>query len=170
MITITVEERKIVEDMMAKSKICYVSMIDKDGLPYVIPMNFGFQDDIIYLHSGPDSGSIKAIEENPNVCILFCSGHKLVYQHEDVACSYRARGSSIICRGQVKFENNLEEKVKALDIIMKQYVNRSFTYSQPALENVKIWKIEIESISCKIFGATNPKSRHYKDQDFSQYY
>jgi len=170
MITITVEERKVVDDMIAKSKICYVSMVDADGFPYVIPMNFGFKDDTIYLHSAPEGTSINALENNPNVCILFCSSSKIISQHEDVACSYRARGTSIMCRGKVKFEENLEEKAKALNIIMRQYTNREFTYSQPALENVKIWKINVDSITTKIFGAVNPKSRHYKDQDFSQYY
>lgn len=170
MITITVEERELMNDMIAKSKVCYVAMTDIDGFPYVLPMNFGFQDDILYLHSAPEGSSIKSLEVNPNVCILFCSDPSLVYQHENVACSYRMRGASVMCRGKVVFEEDFEEKVKALNFIMKQYSDRLFTYSRPAVENVKVWKIEIDSITTKIFGATNPKSRNYKDSDLSNYY
>lgn len=170
MITITVEERGFAESVIGSCKICTVAMIDTEGLPYLIPMNFGFEDDVIYLHSAPEGNSIKALNQNPNVCINFCSETGIKYQHEEVACSYRAKGSSVMCKGKVVFEDDFEEKVKALNAIMKQYTKRQFTYSRPAVENVKIWKVEIESISTKIFGAPNPRSRNYKDQDFSQFY
>lgn len=170
MITITVEERALMSDMISKCKICYISMVDVNGLPYVIPMNFGFDNDMLYFHSAQEGSSIKALENKPDVCILFCSEPKLTYQHQEVACSYRMKSSSIICRGKVVFEQDLDEKVKALNIIMKQYVNRNFTYSSPAVENVKIWRVEIEDISFKIFGAPNPKSRDYKDNNLTDYY
>lgn len=170
MITITVEERELMNDMITKSKVCYMSMIDTDGFPYVLPLNFGFENDVLYFHSAPEGSSISALEKNPNVCILFCSDPALVYQHEEVACSYRMRGSSVMCRGKVVFVEDIDEKIKALNVIMKQYTNKKFSYSEPAVKNVKVWKVEIDSITTKIFGAMNPKSKHYKDQDFSQYY
>lgn len=170
MITITVEERELMNDMIAKSKICYLSMIDTDGFPYVLPLNFGFENDVLYFHSAPEGSSISALEKNPNVCILFCSEPTLVCQHEEVACSYRMKGSSVMCRGKVVFVEDIDDKIKALNVLMKQYSNKKFSYSEPAVKNVKVWKVEIDTITTKIFGAVNPKSRHYKDQDFSQYY
>lgn len=170
MITITVEERELMNDMISKNKICYISMVDTNGLPYVLPMNFGFEDDVLYFHSAPEGTSISALEKNPNVCIVFCSDPILVHQHEEVACSYRMRGSSVMCRGKVEFIEEPDKKVEALNILMKQYSKKEFSYSEPAIKNVKIWRVEIDSITTKIFGAINPKSPHYKDQDFSQYY
>lgn len=164
MITVTIEERHLIEDIIAKNTICYVGMIDKEGLPYVIPMNFGYQDDIIYLHSAPEGSSIEALNINPNVCITFCTESTLTYQNKEVACSYRMKGASVICRGKVVFEENFQEKVKALDVIMKHYSGRSFTYSDPAVNNVRIWKVEIDSISTKVFGVPHPNSRNYKDK------
>lgn len=163
MLTVTVEERHIIDEIIKKNKLCYVGMIDTDGMPYVIPMNFGYRDDIIYLHSAQEGGSIKALEKNPNVCITFCNEPQLTYQNEEVACSYRMKGSSVICRGKVIFEEIFEEKVKALDILMEQYTNRPFTYSVPAINNVKVWKVEIDTISTKVFGVPHPNSRNYKD-------
>ncbi|NDV94152.1 pyridoxamine 5'-phosphate oxidase family protein [Dysgonomonas sp. 521] len=164
MITVTIEERHLIEDIIAKNTICYVGMTDKEGLPYVIPMNFGYQDDIIYLHSAQQGSSIEALNINPNVCITFCTESTLTYQNKEVACSYRMKGASVICRGKVVFEEDFQEKVKALDIIMKHYSSRSFTYSDPAVNNVRIWKVEIDSISTKVFGVPHPNSRNYKDK------
>lgn len=169
MITVTIEEQGLINEIIKKNKVCYVGMVDSDNMPYVIPMNFGFQDNIIYLHSGDEGDKIKFLEKNSNVCIVFCSEPSLVYQHEEVACSYRMKGSSVMCKGVVAFEENYDEKVKALDIIMGQYSEKKFTYSVPSVKNVKIWKIEITEITTKIFGAPHPKSTKYIDPDYTKY-
>ena len=163
MITVTVEEREIIDKIIRKNTICYVGLIDQEGLPYVIPMNFGYQGDTIYLHSGPESGSVEALKKNPAVCITFSHGHELIYQHQEVACSYRMKSSSVICRGKVDFECDYQKKVEALNIIMAQYSDREFTYSEPAVNNVLIWKIEIDSMSSKVFGMPHRNSKNYKE-------
>ena len=171
MITVTVEERALINEIIKKNKVCYVGMIDTDDMPYVIPMNFGFdcENNIIYLHSAPEGKSITSLEKNPDVCITFCSEPSLAYQHPEVACSYRMKGSSVICRGKVVFEEDFDRKIIALNAIMRQYSNKSFSYSDPAVKNVKIWKITLDSISTKIFGAPNPRGRNYKDEDLTKY-
>lgn len=161
--TITIEERHIIEEIISRNKVCYVGMTDINDKPYVIPMNFGYDNDVIYLHSGLEGGSIEALKINPDVCITFCTDAQLAYQNEEVACSYRMKASSVICRGRVVFEEDYNEKIKALDIIMKQYADRSFTYSEPAVNNVLVWKVEIEEISTKVFGVPHRNSRNYKD-------
>lgn len=164
MITVTVEERSLIDEIITKNTVCYVGMTDVDGMPYVIPMNFGYEGNIIYLHSAQEGGSIKALEKNPNVCITFCTEPILTYQDKDVACSYRMKGASVICRGSVIFEEDFDEKVKALNIIMKQYTERAFTYSVPAVNNVRIWKVEMDNVSTKVFGVPHPNSPNYKDK------
>lgn len=163
MITINLEERHLIEEIISKNTYCNVAMIDEEGLPYVVPMNFGYKDEVVYLHSAQEGSHIKALNKNPNVCITFCAEPALTYQNVEVACSYRMKGSSVMCRGKVVFEENFDEKVKALDIIMKQYTDRTFTYSVPAVNNVCVWKVEVEQISSKIFGVPHPNSRKYKD-------
>lgn len=165
MMTVTVEEREKINEIITRNTVCYVGMVDKEGMPYVIPMNFGYDNDTIYLHSGREGSSVGALKDNPNVCITFCLGNELAWQNEEVACSYRMKGSSVICRGKVVFEEDFDEKIKALNIIMKQYSDREFTYSVPAVNNVLIWKVEIESVSSKIFGVSHPNSRNYKDRE-----
>ncbi len=163
MITVTVEEREIIDQIIYKNTLCYVGIIDLNGLPYVIPMNFGYKGDVIYLHSGPDSGSVLALRKNPNICITFCEGQELIYQNEEVACSYRMKSSSVICRGKVEFEQDFDKKVEALNIIMSQYTDREFTYSEPAVNNVQIWKVQIDDVSSKVFGRPHRNSRNYKE-------
>ena len=128
------------------------------GTPYVLPMNFGYKDGVIYLHSAQDGRSISILERNPKVCITFSIDHALVFQHPEVACSYRMRSKSVIAWGKVAYEEDFDKKVEALDIIMKQYSDKTFRYSDPAVRNVKIWTVDIDEVSCKEFGAPHKKS------------
>jgi nitroimidazol reductase NimA-like FMN-containing flavoprotein (pyridoxamine 5'-phosphate oxidase superfamily) len=141
------------EQTIRSCSVCYVGLADTDGTPYVLPMNFGYKDECLYLHSAQEGRSIDIINRNPQICVTFSADNELVYQHEQVACSYRMKAKSVIAWGKVAFVEDFDAKVEALNIIMKQYSEREFKYSDPAVNNVKIWKVSIEKISCKEFGA-----------------
>lgn len=150
--TVILEEQEIVENIISQADICYVGMVDEQNTPYVIPMNFGYKDGVIYLHSGPTGHSIDILNMNNNVCVTFSIDHELVFQHPKVACSYRMKAKSVICRGKVCFIENLDDKRDALNIIMSHYSDKTFEYSEPAVKNVKIWEIPIDNISAKEYG------------------
>lgn len=162
--TYQLEEQGRIEDLIRSCTLCYVGMADENGIPYVLPMNFGYEDEIIYLHSAQEGHSISILEKNPNVCITFCTDPKLMWQDEEVACSYRVRADSVICRGKVVFEDEYDEKVNALNIIMRQYSDREFSYSAPSVKNVKIWKVALENVSAREFGVPSKNVYKYKDR------
>ena len=151
--TNTIKEREQIERIIRECDTCFVGMSDKNGIPYVLPMNFGYDDGVIYLHSAQEGKAISILDKNPEVCITFCNKTKLVWQNLEVACSYRMRAASVVCHGKVEFEEDYDEKVKALDFTMRQYSDREFRYSKPAVVNVKIWKVAIETATAKEFAA-----------------
>lgn len=150
--TFIIEDKQRIESIIGRCDVCFVGMTDLEGRPYVIPMNFGYKDGTLYLHSGPEGGKIKMLERNNNVCITFSLGHKLVCQHERVACSYSMRSESAVCRGKVEFVEDTDEKRKALDIIMRHYTDNETGYSDPAVRNVKVWKVPVDQMTGKVFG------------------
>lgn len=151
-------EKEQIEAIIRSCKVCFVGMADPHGTPYVIPMNFGYRDGVIYLHSAQEGRSISILECNPKVCITFSTDHDLVFQHPEVACSYSTRSKSVIASGEVRFEEDFDRKTEALDIIMKQYTDKEFKYSDPAVKNVKIWVVDAPEITCKEFGVSYKKS------------
>lgn len=150
--TITIENPAQIEEIIRKCPYCTVGITDHEGNPYVIPMNFAWQDGIIYLHSGPEGSKVEMVTKHPQVCINFCEGHELVYMHKQVACSYSMKSRSIVCRGKVRFIEDMDEKYRILDIVMRQYTNDKFGYSEPAVRNVKIWEVKVEDMTCRSFG------------------
>ena len=166
MLTKNIENQELVDNIIQSCDICYVGVIDNDGNPYVVPMNFGYNGDNIILHSGPEGGLVEYVKERPNICVTFNSSNELIYQHESVACSYRMKGESVICRGKVRFEDDLEKKKEYLDTMMRKYTtDKVFDYSLPALRNVVVWLVDVESCTSKAFGVRHPNSRKYKPGD-----
>lgn len=163
MVTITVEEKEFIEQTIKQCKECFVGMIDTEGLPYVIPMNFGYKDEVVYLHSGAEGSAIRAIGNNPQVCITFCTPSEITHQNEEVACSYRVRGRSVVCRGKVIFVEDFDEKIAILNILMEQYTDQPFRYSEPAVKNVKIWKVPADELTARVFGVPYKESHQYKE-------
>jgi len=145
-------EKEELESVITQSDICFVGITEADGSPYVIPMNFGYSDNEIILHSGPHGKHLDLLALNNRVCVTFCTDGKLVYQHPDVACSYSMLAKSVLCKGSVTFIENMDEKEEAMNITMKNYTDRPFKYSKPALENVKVWRVKIYEMTGKSFG------------------
>lgn len=150
--TFAITDKAVIEETIHACTLCYVGMVASDGLPYVIPMNFGYKENVIYLHSAPEGKHLAMLAQNNRVCITFCPGGTLRYQHPDVACSYSMQAKSVLCHGEVTFIDDIDDKRTAFNIMMGQYADRNFTYSEPALINVKVWKVKVNEMTCKSFG------------------
>ena len=141
-----------IDAIIAKCNICYVGLADTDGTPYVFPMNFGYKDGVIYLHSAQEGSHIDILKKNNRICVTFSTDHVLSYQSVQVACSYTMKSKSVIAQGTVSFEEDFDKKVEILNIFMKNYSKETFKYSTPAINNVKIWKVEVDKMTGKEFG------------------
>ena len=157
-------DKGFIEKVIKSCDVCFVAFADEAGMPYVLPMNFGYKDETVYLHSAPSGKKIDILNKNRNVCITFSNGSELVYHHKQVACSYRMRSTSVIINGQVEFIEDDEGKRRVLDILMENYSVDEFKYGNPAVRNVKVWKVKAETMTCREFGAPADKYS-YSDPD-----
>jgi nitroimidazol reductase NimA-like FMN-containing flavoprotein (pyridoxamine 5'-phosphate oxidase superfamily) len=140
--------KKDIDEIINTAKLCYMSMVDGDT-PYVLPFNFGYTDNAIWLHSGSTGRKHDILKKNPKVCLAMSNENELHYYDEHVACSYSYKFKSVIIEGKVEYVTDYDEKIKALDIIMGNYTDQQFKYNRPAVENVVVFKIPIEKISAK---------------------
>jgi uncharacterized protein len=135
-----------------QSEVCFVSMADSEGMPYVIPMNFGLKDGIVFLHSAQTGRKIDILRKNPHVCICFTNDHKLRWQNENVACSYSMKYRSVRAFGKVVFISEEQQKINALNVIMQKYTGKDFNYNAPSLREVLCWKVEVCKWEGRVYG------------------
>jgi len=129
-----------------------MAMVDDEHRPYVIPLNFGFRDDIIYMHGAQKGKKIRILEQNARVCINFSLDHQLRYQHEHVACSWSMKYRSVLAYGEVVFIEDPEQKKDALQVIMSQYAKQQFTFNPPSIREVKVWKVKVDLFEGRSYG------------------
>jgi uncharacterized protein len=151
--TFYIENREEIDAIIRSCKTCFLGLSDSANQPYVIPMNFSLDGDYIYLHSGQIGRKLLIMKENPKACVTFCDGDDLAYQDEEIACSWRVKSKSVIAEGIIEFIDDYDEKLRALHVFMKQYSDRAFNFSEPAVRNVVIFRMKIEKIAAKHFGA-----------------
>jgi nitroimidazol reductase NimA-like FMN-containing flavoprotein (pyridoxamine 5'-phosphate oxidase superfamily) len=141
---------KVMVSIIGKAIICRVGMCWQDE-PYVIPMNFGYGNNCIYLHSAREGRKLDILQNNDKVCIEFDVDVELIQSKE--ACKTSMKYKSILIFGTAVILRDIAEKKRALDIIMHHayYHNSSsiFHYSEDALEKVIIIKVKIEKMTGK---------------------
>ena len=134
--------------IIKNADVCTLSMVDESNLPYAVPMNFGYEEGVFYLHAAPEGRKINILKKKPEVCITLSIAHELNIRHENVACSYSMKYQSVQAFGKLEFIEDLELKRKYMNIIMGQYCDRTdFKYNDPAIKNVTIMKVEATNIS-----------------------
>lgn len=138
------------ESIIRRCQICHVGMVDGNR-PYVLAFNFGYEDQTIWLHTAQEGKKIDVLRRNNRVCIEFDTDHKLFARHEKVACSWRLAYRSVIVQGEALFVDDYEEKMKGLNIMMKNYSDREFKYSRPAVDNIRMIKVPVASITGRSF-------------------
>lgn len=142
-----------IKQIIDKCDCCFLAMVDQEGKPYVLPFNFGYEDDTIFLHSDTKGKKIDILKTNPNVCLAFSTDHKLFFRHETVACSYGMDYRSVLAYGKVVFIEDFDEKVRVMNIIMRKYAGKEFSFNAPAVNNVAVYKVEVSKIEGKVSGS-----------------
>jgi uncharacterized protein len=150
--TINIENRDEIDQIIRSCKTCFVSMCDSN-IPYVVPMNFALDNQVIILHMAQEGKKWEILKRNPHVSINWISGEKIAWQDIEVGCSYRVKSRSVIVEGTAEFVEDYMEKQDCMQKIMAQYSQISFKFSPPSINNVGVVKISILNISARKFGA-----------------
>jgi nitroimidazol reductase NimA-like FMN-containing flavoprotein (pyridoxamine 5'-phosphate oxidase superfamily) len=147
-----ITDQKEIDEIINKCEVCYVSMVDENNLPYVLPFNFGYRVGVIYLHSSQKGHKIDILKRNPSVCIAFSTDHQLRHQSESVACSYSMKYRSVLAFGKVEFIDDPDQKIEFLNVVMSHYTEKEFTYNVPSLREVCTYKVNVSKFTAKLYG------------------
>ena len=138
-----------IENIIRRASVCRLGLCEKEH-PYIVPLCFGYEDNVLYFHSAPDGRKLDILKKNNNVCFEIDIDNVLVKAEK--ACDWSMKYKSIVGFGKAVMIDDTEAKRKALDIIMDNYSDRSFEYPTEAVKNTVIIKVEIESMTGKKLG------------------
>jgi hypothetical protein len=125
-------------------------MVDH-GEPYIVPLNFGYRDNALYIHSADAGRKIDILKRNSRVCFEI-EGASAIIKHAE-PCHWGTKSRSLIGYGRVEIVTDFQEKKRGLDIILAHYGKTDQNvYDEKQLRAVVILRISIESVTCKQVG------------------
>ncbi|MBC8392589.1 MAG: pyridoxamine 5'-phosphate oxidase family protein [Deltaproteobacteria bacterium] len=141
-----IADRAEMESIIRESTICRLALADNEQ-PYIVPLSFGYKDNALYFHSAAEGKKIDILRKNKNVCFEFDVGSEI--KTGKTACEWGMKYRSVIGFGNASFLEDPDSKQAALDIIMHQYSDETFAYSEKILKKTLVIKVEITHMTGK---------------------
>ena len=119
--------------------------------PYVVPMNYGYTEGngklVLYLHSAVRGKKLDMIQTNPKV--FFALECDLLPFEGQVACQYGLAYSSVMGRGKARIVEDVQEKMRAMSILMKTQTGKDFSFNERLVSIVSVIRIDVEEYTAK---------------------
>jgi len=158
-------DREAVNKILDEGLICHVGFV-VEGQPYVIPMSYGRDGDVLYIHGSVASRMLRNLEQGIPVCITVTLLDGLVLARSVFNHSMNYR--SVVILGTARLVDDPGEKVAALRAISEHILPHRWDDSRPPEEKevkvTSVLKIPIEEFSAKM--RVGPPVDDEKDYSF----
>lgn len=139
-----IKDRAAIEAVIQEADICRLGFSVGDR-PYIAPLNFGFDGQSLYFHTGREGKKIDMLRQNNRVCFELDLDCQVV--RAERPCKWTMAYRSVVGYGVASLLTAPEEKRRALDIIMAHYSGPMGGYPEDLVERVAIIRVDIESMT-----------------------
>lgn len=143
-----------IEDAEDMEKILERALVGRLGLaadaePYVVPLNYVYDNGRIYFHTGLEGRKLEIMQKNPRVCFEVDEPLEVV-PHEQ-GCLFTMYYRSVILWGTVRILDDNAEKMTAIKLLLAKYGAGKEYESPPehALAIVTVCEITVEEMTGK---------------------
>ena len=145
-----VNDRGEILEIMRRCDALSLALIDGE-YPYVITLNFGFEDTpeglVLYFHGANDGKKLELIALNPHAAFTMSCDHAFVPGKVDCAGTFKYE--SVCGRGLITMVEG-SEKQRALTIITTHYDRgKDHPFDEKHARAVSIFKLNVESLTGK---------------------
>jgi nitroimidazol reductase NimA-like FMN-containing flavoprotein (pyridoxamine 5'-phosphate oxidase superfamily) len=145
-----ITDRETIDRIIAECDVLRLALA-KDNLPYLVPVSFGYDGSAFYFHSARQGRKLDFFQANAQVCFELEHGVALK-PHPTDPCEWTFAYRCIVGYGTVRELTGFEEKHEGLVRIMRQYAPGEYLFGAPALANLGVWRLQVDSISGKQSG------------------
>jgi uncharacterized protein len=158
-----VTSRAAMEAVLQEARLLHLGMCDQEhheALPYVLPLNFGYADGCIYIHSSREGKKIDILRRNPRVC--FAAEVDVALRPPKAkpdpdapgdesasACAFGMRYRSVVGFGRAVILEYPDAVRQGLDVIMAHYSEGRYDYLENVLGKTAVIRIDVESMTGK---------------------
>ena len=143
-----ITSRTEINSILDEAVILHIALLDGDR-PYIIPVNFGYRDNAIYIHCAREGRKLDLIRRNNQVGFQAETGVEIVHKSIPDKCGTNFK--SVVGNGRISIVKSMDEKRLGLTLLMRHYdpdAGDDIEFRE-CLDEVCLLKIEIDSISGK---------------------
>ena len=145
-----VKDPGVIRDILDGSKFLHLGLVD-DGMPYVVPMNYGYKMEdgklTLYLHSAVKGYKLDVIAKNPTCCFEMDWG---VEPFEGkIPCQYGITYYSLMGRGKAVLVEDVKEKEAAMTLLMKAQTGKDVEFNERLVSIVSVIRIDVSEYTAK---------------------
>ncbi|MBN2047033.1 MAG: pyridoxamine 5'-phosphate oxidase family protein [Anaerolineaceae bacterium] len=115
--------------------------------PYVVPLNYGYQDGVFYFHSKTSGQKLEWLRQNGKAAFSLQTDVETLHPSGAKAENCSMQFISVLGSGRVELIEDHAGKSNALDIICQQYDLAAYEYSEKMLQAVTIFKLTVSEMS-----------------------
>ena len=142
-----IKERHILEEILSQQVICRLALVDR-GKPYIIPVNYGYREGCIYIHSSPEGKKMELLRRRPELCFEVEDSVEILKGGQ--ACDWSTRYRSVVGYGEVEILSDDTGKQHGLEVLMAQHGAPYLKeFDAGHLKRMVILKIRITSMTGK---------------------
>lgn len=149
-----VESRVWMLETLREGIYAEVALAGADG-PYVVPVNYGFDETRFIFHGAPQGLKIELLKEDARVCFNVVTGAQLIRDENDPS-EYSMKYKSVTGSGRARLLEDLGEKRAALQLIMKHYEGPLEPMPDDLLRRTAVVEVEIAQLTGKVSSYPKP--------------
>lgn len=119
-----IKSKEKIKEFLDKEHVGRIATIDQNGYPQIIPMNFVFLNDAIYMHSHTKGEKLENVTRNDKVGFEVDRELEFLpsyFEDPKDASLADTLYISVVIKGKGKIVNDRQEKTNALNGLMKKY-------------------------------------------------
>jgi len=140
-----IESREEMEEILREEEVGYLG-VSVDGTPYVVPLNYSYEDGRILFHCALTGKKLDGIRAHPEVCFTVGRQTGEVRRHaESDVC--HVDSDSVICCGTARVVDDVEERKEILNAFNRRYRSDAGEISLKQAQNCGAVEIRISEMT-----------------------
>lgn len=122
----------------------FLATADANNQPYVVPVNYAWDDGYLIIHSAPEGHKVENLRHNERVCFAICAEHEVVPDRANT------RYRSVIAFGRAELVESMAQKRVLLEKLMQRLApGRPFPCSEEELSRTAVIRVKVEHLAGK---------------------
>lgn len=142
-----ITDKAELDKLLRQGRVCHLAMHGDFGVPYVLPVNYGYADGALYIHGAAGGRKADLLRADPRVAFSILLSEKL--KADGNGCEWTTHYVSLLGEGRATILDLGEDKAMGLAKFMEHYAPGPHEFPVAVIAKTLVVRIDITHLSGK---------------------